>query len=124
MEYVEKKEELDQSAVAQPKVTSKYLRDKILFVISTEKVPISGMSLKNRLSVWHGISSSKASYSRIDRMLKKLTEENRDDFGKLFNSYHGGKDSESYKNRSKLQKYNKVKEFTRKRMQAFQSQRI
>ena len=100
-------------------VSEKIIQEKILLVVGRLSNPTSTMSLKNNLSNWHSIPSNKANIRRIDRVLKRLTDEKRPDFGKLYDSYHGGRSSESFKNLSKLRKYNKVKDTTRKRMQEF-----
>jgi hypothetical protein len=93
------------------------LRDKILEVVAKLNAPISSVSLTNYLFNWCDVEWSDTNKRRIRDTLRIMEEEKVDNFGRLYDSFYGGKESESYKNRRKLQKYHKVKSESRRRMQ-------
>ena len=81
----------------------KTLKDKILDLVSKEEQLISLIAMKKILAEQYdcgcaNVKESTAMNTKINKTLKSLVDENRDDFGKIGGSYHGGEQIVAYLN--------------------------
>jgi hypothetical protein len=72
------------------------VKEKILHLLAKEDKLIGLATIKKLLKSEYEIDDSKANDSRITKALKELEEEEREDFGKIGGSYHGGENSTAY----------------------------
>lgn len=73
------------------------LKDKILHLLENEDKLIGLPTIKKVLKEKYDVEDSKANITKINKILKDLSEEeNHPRFGKIGNSYHGGPTSGGY----------------------------
>jgi hypothetical protein len=76
--------------------TPKTLKDKVLQLLAVEDTLVSLPSIKKLLRENYQIEDTTANNNKLNKTLKTLLEEDRDDFGKIGGSYHGGKNSTAF----------------------------
>ncbi len=86
----------DRAPAAATGKTPKTLKDKILHILSKEVSLVGLASLKKLLSEQYEIEATTANNNKLNKTLKALCDEERDDFGKLGGSYHGGINSAAF----------------------------
>jgi len=75
------------------------LKDKILAILAKEEDLIGLASLKKKLLEQYDFptdGADKANSNKLNKILKALVDEERNDFGKIGGSYHGGVNSPAY----------------------------
>lgn len=77
--------------------TPKTLKEKILHLLATEDAFVSLPAMKKLLRENYDLEESTASNNKLNKTLKALLEENRDDFGKIGGSYHCGKKGTAFR---------------------------
>ena len=80
----------DDSSTTAAVKAPKTLKEKILHVLSQEVSLVGLASLKKLLAEQFNIEATTANNNKLNKTLKALCEEKRDDFGKIGGSYHGG----------------------------------
>eukprot|EP01039_Chlorochromonas_danica_P003827 gene3828-4178_t len=78
------------------KKAPKTLKDKILDLLTKQESLVGLPTIKSILAKEYEVEESSANNTKINKTLKLLLEEERDDFGKIGGSYHGGKSSPAY----------------------------
>mmetsp|Transcript_73141 Transcript_73141/g.143484 ORF Transcript_73141/g.143484 Transcript_73141/m.143484 type:complete len:191 (+) Transcript_73141:54-626(+) len=84
------------SNVGKKAATPKTLKDKILAIAATAETLVSLAALKKILQEKYEIEPTTTSNNKLNKTLKELIVENRDDFGKIGGSYHGGENSPAF----------------------------
>ncbi len=78
------------------KKTPTTMKEKILHLLAKQEKLIGLVTIKKILKEEYDVEDNKANNTRITKTLKDLSEEERDDFGKIGGSYHGGDNSVAY----------------------------
>lgn len=74
----------------------KTLKEKILAVVASQDTLVGLATIKKVLAEQYDFESSTANNNKINKTLKTMSEEHRDDFGKIGGSYHGGANSAAF----------------------------
>src|SRR5688572_28107082 len=94
----------DVHAAVQKKRVVKTLKDKILDLVQNAEAFVSLVALKKTLAEQYEVPDTSANNTKILKTLKALLEENRNDFGKIGGSYHGGVNSLAYERHEAMRK--------------------
>ncbi|EQC35032.1 hypothetical protein SDRG_07272 [Saprolegnia diclina VS20] len=78
------------------KAKAKTVKERIVYIVSVATQLLGPLTIKKRLLAEFGLTESKPFASNFKKALKELSEEDRDDFGKIGGSYHGGTSSPVY----------------------------
>ncbi|CAK4651254.1 hypothetical protein LEN26_011368 [Aphanomyces euteiches] len=75
---------------------AKSLKDRILYIVKNSATLVSLPKIKKRLQEEFDLEPSTVLNTRVKKALQELIESDREDFGKVGGSYHGGEDSAAY----------------------------
>jgi predicted RNA-binding Zn-ribbon protein involved in translation (DUF1610 family) len=78
------------------KKAPKTLKEKILDLLANQETFVGLPKIKSILAKVYDVEESASNNVKINKALKLLSEEERDDFGKIGGSYHGGEQSPAY----------------------------
>ncbi|KDO31772.1 hypothetical protein SPRG_03692 [Saprolegnia parasitica CBS 223.65] len=78
------------------KAKAKTMKARIVYILSVATQLVGPLTIKKRLFAEFGVTESKLFASNFKKALKELGDENRDDFGRVGGSYHGGTSSPAY----------------------------
>ncbi|OQS02937.1 hypothetical protein THRCLA_04744 [Thraustotheca clavata] len=94
---IRKAKSTDSNSNEARKSIAKTVKDCILYLVSVATELLSAPAIKKLLVSEFGHKESKIFNTNVNKILKELGEEKRDDFGKFKGKYHGGESSSTYK---------------------------
>lgn len=72
------------------------MRGRVLAIVAESDELVGLPTLKKKLKNQYGMEDSKAFNTLLNKTLRTMCEENRDDFGKIGGSYHAGPNSTAF----------------------------